>query len=134
MYNYELGIINIRIDLENGIYCFHPLSSTGKTYLYSQLKTLKQLGEPVEAITLSSLNDGAFNYLINSGNIHKLKVLLLDRYDRYAKYIVDNYEDIILELSSHCIILLDCKGPLYIHSKVKDCNINLINKTLIEVN
>ena len=69
---------NVRIDLQPGLYDFHPLSATGKTFL---LKMIKSVGDPRKiAVTYHDILMGIdLRKIIDS----KPELLLLDRFDLY---------------------------------------------------
>jgi hypothetical protein len=125
--NYNTPLV--KINLEPGIYEFDGKSATGKTYLAKRLHELRGFTEPVDSFTYNdSLKFDLEKYLDGDDfTIDQLKVVLLDRYDRYTK----KYNDTIQKLSKYCVVLLDCKGPSYIRH-TSECSITF-NQTVIEV-
>lgn len=90
----------VNIDLEPGVYSFHPDSATGKTLL---VKMVKSIGEKDKiAITYHDIIMG-----LDIGKVisNKPKLLILDRFDLY------DYEAARLENLKHedCITLVDYK-------------------------
>lgn len=90
----------VNIDLEPGLYSFHPDSATGKTLL---VKMVKSIGEKDKiAITYHDIIMG-----LDIGKVisNKPKLLILDRFDLY------DYEAVRLESLKYadCITLVDYK-------------------------
>lgn len=122
MYEFIKGVPKISIQLEPGIYIFQCSSAAGKTYLAKQLKLLRQAGEKVDSFTWYDTKRGGLAQTLTMSDfpMEDLKVLLLDRYDRYSGSFVDE----IQKLSKTCIVLIDCKGSVKF-SGAKTCSIRL---------
>ena len=93
----------VEVALENGLYVFNPRSATGKSYLASVLRRYHSFGEPVNSYTYGDyLNKLEFRAATGD----TCRVLVVDRYDMYYGAFLQE----LLELSSHCIVLVDAKG------------------------
>lgn len=127
MYEFLKGVPKISIQLNPGIYSFQCMSASGKTYLAKQLKLLRQLGEKVDSFTWYDTKRGGLAQTLTMSDfpMEELKVLLLDRYDRYAGYFVEE----LRKLSSTCIVLIDCKESLQFRG-AKSCCIRLSSDSI----
>ncbi len=122
MYVSKSYVTQIKIDLPNGLWTFDSESATGKTRLFSCLRDLRLLGEPVVSFTYSDFALGFDLDTVLMSAPRGTKVILLDRYDMYA----DKEHDAISEWAKHAIVLLDCKQG---HSASADDNICFIEMT-----
>ena len=101
MKKYE-SLIDIVLDMGNGIYQFNQWSGTGKTYLFKRLRALQKLGYPIVAYTYSDYTDGAsLKELIDE---KRPEVIMLDRQDLY--YDDKGIVDAIKEYENRAIILV----------------------------
>ena len=111
--------VEIKINLENGIYVFDDEPSTGKTRLCKLFKEYQAYGEPVIGYTY---NDNRLcSPLVYLVNAVQPKVLLLDRYDMYNGAFSRYFE----EWSERMIILIDCKWKLQSDVTADLCYINM---------
>lgn len=106
MYVSKSYMTQIKIDLPNGLWVFDSESATGKTRLFSCLRDLCLLGEPVVSFTYSDFALGLdLDKVLTSAPRGTKVIIILDRYDMYA----DKGHDAISEWAKHAIVLLDCK-------------------------
>lgn len=124
MYLVDKYTIKLCIDLDSGIYVFDPESATGKTRLCGLLHKYQAYGEPVLSYTSDDYVIGLTISDLLKGK--SCKVLMLDRYDRYA----GAFEKEINELAKTSIILIDCKGELHIDCDFKNCSIKMEEKSI----
>ncbi len=119
MYTCDKYNVNIRIELENGLYIFNNQASIGKTRLCKTLKELRRLNEPVIGYTYGDDKLG----IILTELILDVKpiVIMLDRYDMYN----GEFNDKILEWAKYSIVLIDCKGDLNIAVNADWCTIEM---------
>jgi hypothetical protein len=127
MYEFLKGSPKVIIDLPSGLFSFQRQSAAGKTYLASQLRMLRGLGEPVDSYTVEDLRRGGIYQALTAADYTAwdLKVVLLDRYDLYTQ----KFDDEIYRLSKTCTVLIDCKGRSYL-TGVHDCRIRRDASTL----
>ena len=112
MYEFLKGSPKVIIDLPSGLFSFQRQSAAGKTYLASQLRMLRGIGEPVDSYTVEDLRRGSISQALTAADYTAwdFKVVLLDRYDLYAQ----KFDDEIYRLSKTCTVLIDCKGRSYL--------------------
>lgn len=104
MYKIDKYDVDIEVDLEDGLYVFTRRSATGKSYLASMLRRYHSFGEPVNSYTYE---DHLNKLELQAATGDACKVLVVDRYDMYYGAFLQE----LLELSSHCIVLVDVKSP-----------------------
>lgn len=111
--------MNVRINLNPGIYRFGNESASGKTYMY---KLLTSLSNRKDILGVSASNYHVFKNsieeLINNFNV---QLVIFDRYDMYSEY----FEDVMLKYSSEIVFLIDCKRSCSIRRNTKRCYIEL---------
>ena len=107
------GLVDITIDLENGVYIFDNESGTGKTFLCKQLKIRQVAGEPVVAYTNEEYVCGV--KLRTVVDAVKPKVIFLDRVDLYGND--SEVIDVAREYESKAVVLVDKK-----HGRFGDIN------------
>ena len=74
-------VIDIILDMKNGVYQFAPWSGTGKTYLFKKLRLLQEAGKPIVTYTYSDYTNGvSLRELLEKTNP---EVIMLDRHDMY---------------------------------------------------
>lgn len=117
--------IDLDINLDNGAYQFIPDSSTGKTFLYQQLKKYNRFGDPVLG----------FSYDNSKEDLSLLdedySIVIFDRYDLYSDSII---EDKIRNLATKAIVLIDSKRAIAVpRLRTKYCTIKF-SPLKIEVN
>lgn len=97
--------MDVEIDLEPGIYVFDAVSGEGKSYLCKCLKTLRELGEPVDGYTYSdTVRNPSLSAYLSEERLGEVKCLMFDRYDLYR----DKFHKEIEELKSRCVVLVNC--------------------------
>ena len=104
MYSWSIKGINIKVNLDCGLYSFGYDSAVGKSYLRklmvkSEVKGLPVLGYGYE-------EDVRFGNLEQLVSRKPYKVILIDRYDRFAP----KYWEMLRGLQKQSIILIDCKS------------------------
>lgn len=119
--------VTVNINLENGIYQFCCESATGKTRLYSVVRSYQCSGDNVMAYSFTDMQIG----LSLPDMLSKVRptLLFIDRYDMFK----DKYHDDILSISKDCIILIDSKDVLTFNDYYTTCEISM-TPTAIEVN
>lgn len=108
-YSFEKGLPHITIALSNGIYVFDSESAAGKSYLADRLHLLRGIGEPVDSFSFPDAAKFGNPEAALSGadfSLGELKVVLFDRYDRYA----GRFTDRINGLKQRCTVLIACRG------------------------
>lgn len=121
-HNYE---IDLDINLANGAYQFTPDSSTGKTFLYQQLKKYNGFGDPVLGFSYSDSKEDLS--LLDKDYL----IVMFDRYDLYNDGIL---EDKIRDLSTRAIVLIDSKRAIAVpRLSINYCTIKF-SPLKIEVN
>ena len=106
------GDIDIKVNLQNGIYTFRNNSGIGKSYLVSLLKSYAADGEPVMAYTYTDMIIGVqFNNVVKPG---EQKLLVIDRYDLYS----DAFTEQIEKFAETGVVLIDIKGSTNLQSKL----------------
>jgi tRNA A37 threonylcarbamoyladenosine biosynthesis protein TsaE len=128
MYTSKKVTPKIVINLKPGIYIFEGESGTGKSYLAKTLHRYRALKEPVDSFTYDDAVKTSLESYLNGNDfsMNDLKVVMLDRYDLYTRKFNSTIED----LAKHCIVLIDCKGPTYIHDDGDSCSIIFDEKTI----
>lgn len=104
MYKIDGYDVKVEVDLENGLYVFTRRSAMGKSYLANMLRRYHSFGEPVNSYTFE---DYLNNLELEAAVGDLCKLLVVDRYDMYY----GTYIQELVELSRHCIVLVDVKRP-----------------------
>lgn len=123
----KLDKLNVKVDvlLDNGVYIFNNMSSTGKTYLYNTISMY--LGDKdinVFGLTYTEYQKGL---TLDKALKDKAKLVVVDRYDMYK----GEFDAEIEELGKTGIVLVDCKSPTEL--KAYHCTIKLLDSTHIVV-
>lgn len=124
----KLNKLNIKIDiqLDNGVYVFNNISSTGKTYLYNTINMYLNLDDEIPVFGLS-YTDYEKGLTLAKAIKDKAKLVVIDRYDMYK----GEFDKEIEELGKNGIVLVDCKSPTKL--KAYHCAIKLVDSTHIVV-
>ena len=97
---------NVLVDLSNGLYVFLPKSATGKTRLFTHLRTIQVYDEAIATFTYSDKSQGrSVEQVLVPG---KYKLIMLDRYDMYN----GDGAELLAECAKGAIILVDCKSGI----------------------
>ena len=95
--------MEIKINLSNGIYQAEPVSSSGKSYLYTMLQELGR--DDILALSYKDMK-----FLVNEAAINEIfsqnyKLILVDRYD-LCEGVLDNY---LQRYENTAIVIIDLK-------------------------
>lgn len=120
---------NIVIDLENGIYCLGGYSATGKTRLAKVLRTIQKKTRDVISFSYDDLLVGSSLEQMLKLSDGVPKVVMLDRFDLYK----DLYTDILNDLGSKSIVLIDCKTETPVDLQDDQFALLLMKQNKIEV-
>ena len=101
MYLLDKYSIELRVELNPGMYIFSYFSATGKSYL---AKDYYAFGEDVYSYTYHDYLSKTDLAAMIANN--KFSVILIDRYDMYVGYCIKELQD----LSKHCVVLIDLKS------------------------
>ena len=124
MYKNDTNRIKIDIQLENGVYLFNPISATGKTRLYTELRNIYKRTKEVCAYTYDDVTSGlSLSSMVEKCNNKIPKVLMLDKYDLYRNQCSKE----IKALRGKCIILIDCKSINKLDDSIDLCTDEIVD-------
>ena len=126
MFKFSVDNIDIKINLEPGLYWLGVNSSTGKSFLCDLLKTHRTYGGLVAGYTYNDVLMGyKFSDMINVNGV-QAKVILVDRYDMY----LGTLDDEMREAAKKSVVLYDSKLNGHLGDKIAIVN---LSDNLIEV-